>query len=196
MPVGVVCSRRLMLRDWRRAIDEVERLAAAWGWSQSAVSVCADPFEEPTSVSWDGAWLGMTYYDDWDVRLSYLIFYGAEAGKVSEAFKTAEARLDTWSLDELLGEARGASDPDDLAEAVERAAYGAPLEFDERFYALIDDALRHNDARVREGGIWAVSMAQYPQFQPLIMTIAETDEEEMLREMAAVLVAGTDSDAD
>ncbi|GLY68592.1 hypothetical protein [Amycolatopsis taiwanensis] len=138
----------------------------------------------------------MAYYDDWDVRLSYLIFYGAEAGKVSEAFKTAEARLDTWSLDELLGEARGASDPDDLAKAVERAAYGAPLEFDERFYALINDALRHNDARVREGGIWAVSMAQYPQFQPLIMTIAETDEEEMLREMAALLVAGTDSDAD
>ncbi|MES4906173.1 MULTISPECIES: hypothetical protein [unclassified Streptomyces] len=192
MAVDFTSSRRLILRVWR-ATDEVDRLVTAWGWPQLAVSVSVDLFEQPSSVSWgDDARLVMTCYDDWDVRLSYLIFFGGDAGEVSEAFESAEAQLDTWSLDELLAEVRSASDPDDLAKAVERAAYGAPVEFDERFFAVIDDALRHNDARVREGGLWAVSMAQYPQFQPQIMAIAGTDEVEVLREMAAVLVRRTD----
>ncbi|MGK5550110.1 hypothetical protein ACSNOI_00710 [Actinomadura kijaniata] len=195
--VDLKSSRRLLLRGWR-AIDQVEQLAAAWGWPQREVSVSApDPFEEPSSVSWwgDAQRLVMTHYDDWDVRLSYLIFTGADAGEVREAFESAEARLDTWSLDELLAAARDASDPDDVAKAVERAAYGAPKEFDERFFTVIDDALRHDDARVREGGIWAASMAQYPQLQPQLMVIARTDEMERLREMAAVLVRNTDDDA-
>jgi hypothetical protein len=40
---------------------------------------------------------------------------------LNEVFKSAEARLDTWSLNELLDEARSTPDPDHLAKAVERA---------------------------------------------------------------------------
>jgi hypothetical protein len=169
-------------------------MAEAWGWQWLRVSVGVDPFEEPSSDSWGNASgrLEMTCYDDWDVRLSYVMFFGTDAGEVREAFERAEAELDVWSLDELVAAARSASDPDDLAEAVERAAYGAPEEFDERFFAVINDALRHDDPRAREGGIWAASMAKYPQFQPQIRAIAEADEVEVLREMAAVLVRSAD----
>ncbi|WP_343948648.1 hypothetical protein [Nonomuraea longicatena] len=190
--MDVARSRRLMLRPSRgwRDIDPVEGLAKAWGWPQRAVTVSApDSFEEPLHVSWwaDDVPMALHYYEDFDVRFSYLTITGVDAGGVADAFGRAEACLGAWSLDELLAEVRGASDPQDRATAVERAGFGSPPEFDERFFVVIEDALRHHDGRVREGGIWAVTMALYPQFQPLLKTIAETDEVEALREMAAAL---------
>ncbi|GGP14260.1 hypothetical protein GCM10012278_69330 [Nonomuraea glycinis] len=200
MGVDVVGSRRLMLRPTRgwRDIDPVEGLAQAWGWQQRTVTVSApDPFEEPLHVSWwdEDLPMALHYYEDFDVRFSYLIITGVDAGEVGDAFERAETWLDAWSLEELLAEARSDSDPEDRAKAVERAGFAAPLEFDERFFAVIDDALRHDDPRVREGGIWAVTMALYPQFQPRLETIAETDEVEVLRKMAEALARGLDDDS-
>jgi len=81
MAVGATNSRQLILRS--RHGDEVDRMAEAWGWQWLRVSVGVDPFEEPSSDSWGNASgrLEMTCYDDWDVRLSYVMFFGRDAGE-------------------------------------------------------------------------------------------------------------------
>jgi len=189
----VLSARYIVLRD-RFAEEQVGRFAVELGWSRQW-ETAADPDEGISyAVGWGAGALSVEYSEDDVSRHSYLCFAGPDAAAVEGATELAEARLDTWRVEELLTAVDLATEPVELARAVIRAGLGAPRELDERFYAVIDDALQHPDARVREAAVWAISYVPQPQYRRRLEALRDHDPEHDVWSTAEILLDAFDAE--
>jgi hypothetical protein len=133
-------SRRLVLKGCP-ARDQAENVAAERGWVKfSEIAPDADGvglFEMQYRV-WPG--LAFFYVENdlsGDCSVGFIVTDVLSEVDPDEQLSDLESSFDTWSVDELLDAVDRAGSPVDYARAVLRAAIGAPVEFDERFFERI-----------------------------------------------------------
>ena len=192
-PPMVLSARYIVLRD-RLAEEQVGRFAVELGWSRQW-ETAADPEEGISyAVGWGAGALSVEYCEDDVSRHSYLCFAGPDAAAVEGLTELAEARLDAWRVEELLTAVDSATEPVELAGAVIRAGLGAPRELDERFFAVVDDALQHPDARVREAAVWAISYVPHPRYRRRLEALRDDDPEYDVSSTAEILLDAFDAE--
>ncbi len=192
-PPMVLSARYVVLRE-RFSEERVGRFAVGLGWSRQWETT-ADPDEGISyAVGWGAGTLSVEYCEDDVSRHSYLCFAGEDAAAVEGATELAEARLDAWRVEDLLTAVDSATEPVELASAVIRAGLGAPRELDERFFAVIDDALQHPDARVREAAVWAVSYVPHPEYRGRLEALRDHDPEHDVWSTAQILLDAFDAE--
>ncbi|PUB26247.1 hypothetical protein C8K30_106336 [Promicromonospora sp. AC04] len=192
-PPMVLSARYVVLRE-RFAEERVGRFAVELGWSRQWETT-ADPDEGISyAVGWGVGTLSVEYCEDDVSRHSYLCFAGEDAAAVEGATELAEARLDAWRVEDLLTAVDSETEPVELARAVIRAGLGAPRKLDERFFAVIDGALQHPDARVREAAVWAVSYVPQPQYRRRLEALRDHDPEYDVWSTAQILLDAFDAE--
>ncbi|MFC8798472.1 hypothetical protein ACFT2C_12130 [Promicromonospora sp. NPDC057138] len=192
-PPTVLSARNVVLRE-RFAEEEVGRFAVELGWSRQW-ETAADPEEGICyAVGWGAGTLSVEYCEDDVSRHSYLCFAGDDAAAVDGVTELAEARLGAWRVEDLLTAVDTATEPVELGRAVIRAGLGAPRELDDRFFAVIDDALQHPDARVREAGVWAISYVPHPKYRRRLEALRDHDPEHEVWSTAEILLEAFDAE--
>ncbi|MER7506186.1 hypothetical protein AB0L05_35530 [Nonomuraea pusilla] len=172
--------------------DEINELAQSYGWP--VVYEADRNFDrgKGREVNW-----GVTR----DVVLGYLESHISNdccivaVGKDSELAERVIRHMDDdledeiESVAELLAAIQDAEDPRDLAQSLVRAAFGAPREFDQEFFAAFAKAAReHGEYRVRDIAVSSVVYIEWPEFKPLLERIQARDSEEQVRARAAIVL--------
>ncbi|MFE6690803.1 hypothetical protein ACFVFQ_30565 [Streptomyces sp. NPDC057743] len=93
--------------------------------------------------------------------------------------------LDFCSLDELSSDATEAATEKQRAIALVRLGMGAPKDYEERVFTLLEGGFRHPHPTVRNAAIWATRFALWPQFIPLMERMKDEDPEPILQSVAA-----------
>jgi hypothetical protein len=109
-----------------------------------------------------------------------------EAQAVAYA-ELVERALPLVGYEELLGAVDVATTEDERAWAVARIGFGAPYDYDERFFARIRDAMHDDSGWVRTAAVWATTYSFWPDFQELLEEIARDNRDPRLQEEARMI---------
>jgi hypothetical protein len=139
--------------------------------------------------------LNLRYQQDALSRSPGVCIMGGDERQVLAASRIVLQALNPATLEELLD----ASDalaywPADFMLALLRLGFGAPVEFDDRFFERIQGALRHSLTEVRYASVWATFHTRWPQFEPLLVRAAQDDLDEVVRHAATRVLGGWRAD--
>lgn len=177
---NVKCTSSLVLRrrHWREAGEYAEGL----GWT--------GPVEGsgPGGMTWTWAVDEETTFRvarDEAAGEFYCRFHGPDGAALVELLDAAEERLDVWDKADLLGAPYEETDPRLLVQAIFRLAMGAPLVHSPEFMPPLLGAMAQEHPMVRAAAARATAYMQWPEFFPVLATMAESDPDERVRAEAA-----------
>jgi hypothetical protein len=99
-----------------------------------------------------------------------------------------------FELGELLDGVDHARSGPDLARSLIRAGLGAPLGYDEEFFAtFVREASADSEPRIREFALCSMVYTEWPQFVPVLKEIKSNDLEERVRDRAAIVLKAYDA---
>jgi hypothetical protein len=140
-----------------------------------------------------GPGTSLTYTEDPVSHNAYAVLVSEDRQTFDEALHIVEEELMPWTRRALLISIDEARDALALARAVIQAGLGAPDSYDEDFFTKIREAFSSPEKWVREAAVWATSYSPWPQYRPLLETVARDDPEEKLRSDASAVLAGFDA---
>jgi hypothetical protein len=147
----------------------------------------ADPSRlEPYEVIW-GKSHGLTlrYQEDLFTRSPSAFITGEGEQQLRVASRILKQHLNPSTLEELLEAADKLRRlPADYMLAVLRLGLGSPVNFDERFFDRVQDAMKDSVEGVRKAAVWAASYVNWPQYEPLLAQAAHEDTSEEVRDDA------------
>lgn len=115
----------------------------------------------------------------------YCRFYGPDPAELVELLDAAEEQLDVWDKADLLAAPFEETEPRQLVQAVFRLAMGAPLVRTPEFMPPLLHAMAQEHPMVRAAAARATAYTQWPEFCPILVTVAENDPDERVRAEAA-----------
>ncbi|HEX8705525.1 MAG TPA: HEAT repeat domain-containing protein [Myxococcaceae bacterium] len=178
--------------------DSLERIALGEGASETEAREVARArgwrlthdvpgnAEGPRELVWaaeGGA--AVHFYDDPPVL--YMVVEGSPA-QVRALADAVRASLPVFGYNEAARAVGAGGSPDQLKLALRRTAVAAPSRHDPRFFELLLSGLRHADARVRAGTVFALSYVGWPAFRPELERLAQADPDAEVRANAARLL--------
>lgn len=179
-------SRRYISRT-RDLESVVRRLAEVHGWTLA--------FERPAdsqqgigiALIWEII-VGLTvaYYDEPRVQVSCLIARSARhLSEVREYEAFLTRRLDLLDVSELLA-APSLAEPGSKAEVLSllRLGFGAPVEFDQRYFDRLSSAMRAANSEIRDAALRGMNYTEWPQFRPVLQQVAKRDSNRSVRKLA------------
>ncbi|WP_311704327.1 hypothetical protein [Streptomyces litchfieldiae] len=134
--------------------------------------------------------LTLHYQEDVLTRSPAAFVTGEDQRRVQVASRILEQRLKPATTEELLEAAEAVRpSPADYMLAILRLGLGAPVDFDQRFFDQVRNAMRDTETGVRYAAVWATSYVEWPQYEPLLVRASEHDPSEKVRGDAAVVLA-------
>src|SRR5262245_12367787 len=127
------------------------------------------------------------YIEDFLLGINYLLIQGAEADQVAQQ---ARATIETYSNADIRQMAQQAKGRDDNIRAVYYAAIAAPLQYDESFFKIFQQAFAHENPDVRSAGVVASGYVEWPEFREPLEKLQQSDPDETVREDARVMLEG------
>lgn len=91
--------------------------------------------------------------------------------------------------DALISAIDNAQTTEESAPALVMAGLGAPTSVDARFLDRITSAVHGPNADIRQAGMWGALHTQWPECEPLVRRIAESDPSDELRRAAQAALA-------
>ncbi len=184
--MSTLAHTRVVLKG-KAAKENFSELAYDQDWVIDEIGPASD--EEPYEEVWipeEGA-PTIHLIDDPLIGIVYVDIAGRRRERLAELIRS---RLDTYSRQEVIDEARSASSPDDLARAVRLAGAIAPGGFDQGLFEIILRAFRSEDAQTRVAAITAAGYAEWQEFVPFIDHLAHSDPNKTVREVAGSIGEG------
>jgi hypothetical protein len=181
-------SRRLVLLG-EADEDTVEEFAAGLRWPRLSESAADLDEFLPRQVSWAvRASATLHYMEDLISDLKYVMVIADDQETVCSAVAEIEDGLPVWTVEGLLADVDAQTDPDDVALALIRLGMGAPLEYNDRVFERIRDAMGSEAKRVREGALWAITYEAWPAYaSPVRALLAQERDEDLVRTAQGLL---------
>ena len=186
---------RLILRDDESAVERLNNLVQ----SVDAVRTEENSYPPEQGVAHDITWTmpgGVAIYSADDIRsgCTCVVIIGEDVSHVSNYAGPIREYLQPLEQEELLRAVTEEADVVRKARMVLRAGFGAPHQFDDRFFSVIRDAMFDASAFVRDAAIHATRYSPWPQYVDELMRVAREDPDSLIREVAgglAVAIPGT-----
>lgn len=127
-------------------------------------------------VIWEVApGLTVHYAEDAQSNSRFVQVMGDDVNDVADISEALAEILNPNNYDDLLNSYRDSKNSSEKASHLLRVALGAPPEYDEEFYTIVNDALRSDDEVIRKAALLAVTYYGLPQFIPTLRTIVQED---------------------
>lgn len=181
-------SRRLLMRRCP-GLDDVSQWAQQYDWARSG----ADDKASKLEVRWrTGTASELHYVEDRVIGMCY-VFAADSIPTLATGFgDVIESELDVVPIVEIINAVDQEQDSLRLGREIIRLGVAAPLAYDDDVFARISNALRSPDDRVRQLAMWATTYSSYPEYRPIMRTIAQNDPEQSARERAAFVLQAFD----
>lgn len=185
-------SRRLVLRTFP-AREEAEEYALSMGWDKVS-ETHFDPDQGTTEeVMWQAGQNVYFYYTEENRSSSSCVgLIGPEGSVNDESLTELQENFDAWQVRELLDEIDSSTDAVQYANAIVRAALGAPVSYDEGFFSRICEATRHEDFMVRDVAVSAIAYPGWPEFRPRLREIVRNEPVFRVKNNASLLLESFD----
>ena len=180
---------RMILRDDPEAAARVRRLAD----EINAAKVQENYNPSSTGIGHEITWRivpGVEMYSAEDVESAStcVVVYSEDESAVARFANMIKLFLRPLEKKELLAGAAAETDDNLRARMVLRAGFGAPYEFDDRFYSLIHDAMFDANVWVRAAAIHATQYSFWPQYIECLDRVAREDPDPLLRAEAGNVI--------
>lgn len=179
-------SRRFVFRGLHFA-EEVRNIAGAAGWRLTLDQAATPAGDTPLLITWEAQpGLTVSYTEKSAIETSFAMAASPlGAAEVEGCVAVFAAHPDVLTFDELIELCDAADSPPVRGMTLARAGLGAPIEVDERFSERLEAGAFANDGAVREGALWGMAYAEWPQFRPALQEAAQGDPDGFLRRVAA-----------
>lgn len=179
---------RMILRDDARAVERLHNLVQ----NLDAVKTEENSYPPEQGVVHDVTWTmagGVAIYSAEDIRsgCTCVVIIGENESHVSSYSGSIKEYLQPLEQEELLSAVIEEADANLKARMVLRAGFGAPYQFDDRFFSVIRDAMFDASAFVRDAAIHAIRYSPWPRYIGELMRVAREDPEWLIREVAGGL---------
>ncbi|HEY1176529.1 MAG TPA: hypothetical protein VGF17_10250 [Phytomonospora sp.] len=177
-------SHRLVLKD-HIGVVELMRAAEELGWDSLGMRD-RDPVRRSyTELAWETAHGAAVHYiEDEFADERYVIARGGTASARERVLADFAARVDVWTLDDLMYEVSAAAYPAGRARAVMRLGVGSPPAAVDGVVVRITRAAADPDPRVRKTAVWAMAYADWPEYGDAL-TFASADRDPAIARAAA-----------
>ncbi|MGR6924509.1 hypothetical protein ACU635_60535 [[Actinomadura] parvosata] len=184
---GRIRGRRLVLRDGDGESDVIE--CAALMKAEMKREVTASPeVGLAREITWAVAWRNYLHYgQEYPYGSRFVMLTGADHDEVDTLTRIVSDYFEPLEDAELLDAVVCAHEVEHRRAMLVRAGIGAPTSCDSAFLAPITEAMRDQNARIREGGLWAAMYALWPELLPAVMELT-VDPEKLLRDQAGALM--------
>ena len=181
---------RLILRGTSTESD-VQQFAGLMRLTHSEMHKISEESEE--NVSRTVAWqikqgLNMYYVEESVSGCNFLQVFGDTSAGVDAITVVLIAVFQPWTWIEVLGAVEAAQGTENKAAAIVRAGVASPGLFDQQFYDCFSLAIRDDNSRIREAGIWACAYSHWAEFKPLLEGVESSDPIEQLRTDAKIIL--------
>jgi hypothetical protein len=179
-------SRRYIPRT-RDLESVVRRLAEDHGWTLAFERPADSHQDIGIALIWEII-VGLTvaYYDEPRFQIPCLIVRSARhLSEVREYEAFLTRRLDLLDDSELLA-APSLAEPDSEAQALSliKLGYGAPVDFDQRYFDRLSSATRAAHSEIRDAALRGMNYTEWPQFRPVLQQVAKRDPDRSVRKLA------------
>jgi hypothetical protein len=129
---------------------------------------------------------GVELYYAEDIRCgcACVVIMGREETQVSKYANLIKRYLRPLEQEELLASLSDESDENHRARLLIRTGFGAPHEFDERFFSLIQNAMFDDSIWMRTAAVQAAQYSLWPQYRGCLRRMASEEPDPLLREEA------------
>jgi hypothetical protein len=178
----------MILRDDASAVERLHSLVQ----SIDAVKTDENSYSPEHGIVHDVTWTmagGVSIYSAEDIRsgCTCVVILGENESYVASYAGPVKDYLQPLEQEELLTAATEEAEESRRARMVLRAGFGAPHQFDDRFFSVIRDAMHATSAFVRDAAIHATQYSFWPQYVYELTRVARADPEPLIREVAGHL---------
>jgi len=132
--------------------------------------------------------LYLHYFEYPPAKASFVLVSGNERSEVDKFDNIVYRYFEPVERQDLLRRVDHSEATEDRALALRQLGLGAPNEADPDILARVRQAVSDSDPRVREAGVWSTFFPLWPEFGPILETVAVSDSKEELRELARFLI--------
>ncbi|SPL90004.1 unnamed protein product [[Actinomadura] parvosata subsp. kistnae] len=180
-------GRRLVLRDGEGEREVIECAALMKADMKREVSASPE-VGLSREITWAVAGRSFLHYgQEYPYGSRFVMITGADRDEVGTLTRIVSEYFEPLEDAELLDAVVRAPEVEQRRAVLVRAGIGAPVSCEGAFLALITEAMRDQNARIREGGLWAAMYALWPELLPAVMELT-VDPDKLLRAQADALV--------
>lgn len=179
----------MIMRDDSEAAGRIQRLADEF----NAEKIEENYNSELMGIGHEITWRilpGVEMYSAEDVEsaATCVVVYSEDESAVARFAHLIKLFLRPLEKEELLEDAATETDNSLRARMVLRAGFGAPYEFDERFYSLMQNAMFDANVLVRAAAIHGTQYSFWPQYIECLNRVATEDPDPLLRAEAGNVI--------
>jgi hypothetical protein len=178
----------MILRDDSAAKDAVQRLVR-----EVNAKKVDENFRSPAEgIVHDVTWeiipgVELYYAEDAKSGSSGVVILGDQESQVAKYGSLVKQYLHPLEQEEILAMPGAAPNENMRARSILQVGFGAPYDFDERFYSVIQDAMSDESIWVRTAAVQATQYSFWPQYRDCLRHRAIEEPDPLLREEAAYL---------